>query len=349
MPIPHRPRRSSGKPPPSSPRSSLVCLTDTNALQYWNCCRNFVSAPGCTFAPEHITRDYDPGDFLARHQFHKTPPSTLLDLTTPPLISVYGAADAASYPELGQSRQPRRAVAIDCEMGTAFDGESELIRLSVVDYFTAEILLDSLVSPSVPMQHYNTRYSGVSRQDMEEARRKGKCIIGGVAAAREQLWRWVGPETVVIGHGVNNDLASLRWIHPLVIDSLLLATAARAEKEKREEEEEEERKKATDLAAAAALQQSGDLMYFDNLETSTKEEGSEGSGQAEKDKKQKRSPGGLSLKSLTLELLGRRIQVGRGGHDSLEDALAARDLVHWYVMKKCEGLRTQSEVAMGFW
>ncbi|KAF6828823.1 3'-5' exonuclease [Colletotrichum plurivorum] len=326
-------------------KAVLKCQHHTGRVirAHWNCCQSFVSAPGCTWAPEHLTRDYKPGDLLTRHQLHHTPLSTLLDLTPPPLISVYGAVEATSFTESGLPRHPRRAVAIDCEMGTASDGESELIRLSVVDFFTAEILLDSLVSPAVPMAHYNTRYSGVSRQDMEEARRRGACINGGVAGAREQVWRWVGPETVVVGHGVNNDFASLRWIHPLIIDSLLLASAAKAEKLKREEEEEEERKKAAVLAAAAALSQSGDLMSFDNLESSLNEEGSENSGQAEKDKQRKRSRGGLSLKALTLELLGRHIQVGRGGHDSLEDALAARDLVHWYVMEKMKEKRAQSE------
>ena len=41
-------------------------------------------------------------------------------------------------------------------MGTAFDGDSELIRLTLIDYFSGETLIDSLVYPDVAMLHFNT-------------------------------------------------------------------------------------------------------------------------------------------------------------------------------------------------
>lgn len=42
--------------------------------------------------------------------------------------------------------------------------------------------------------------------------------------------------------------------------------------------------------------------------------------------------GPLSRKGLVLRRLGRPIQMsGNKGHDSLEDAMASRDLVHWHV------------------
>ncbi|WYZ46768.1 hypothetical protein EsH8_IX_000993 [Colletotrichum jinshuiense] len=330
---------------PSKPVLKCQYHTGRVARMYWSCCRAFVSAPGCTYAPDHLTRAYTPGDLAARHQYHRTPAHALLDLSS---------TAAASPP----ARHPRRAVAIDCEMGTAYDGESELIRLTLVDYFTAEILLDSLVCPDVPMQHYNTRYSGVSRQDMDEARSKGKCIAGGLAAARAEVWRWVGPETVVVGHAVHNDLASLRWIHPLVVDSLILATAARAEREKREEEEaeeEERRKKAAAAAAVAVALQEGDLISFDELRVSTPADDEKNAGgDTAETERGKRKSGGLSLKALAAELLGRSIQKGKMGHDSLEDALAARDLVHWYVAQKCTELQAQTQGQgqvdiAGFW
>jgi hypothetical protein len=50
--------------------------------------------------------------------------------------------------------------------------------------------------------------------------------------------------------------------------------------------------------------------------------------------KKKRKGGDLSLKGLADTRLGRKIQLGDGktGHDSLEDAVAARDLVHWHIV-----------------
>jgi hypothetical protein len=46
-----------------------------------------------------------------------------------------------------------------------------------------------------------------------------------------------------------------------------------------------------------------------------------------------KSSGALSLKTLTMARCGRDIQkAGKRGHDSLEDAIAARDLAHWNIV-----------------
>jgi len=170
----------------------------------------------------------------------------------------------------------RKAVVIDCEMGTAASGDNELIRLTLIDYFSSDVLIDKLVWPDVQMLHMNTKWSGVTWKMMNEARNKRKCVFGW-KNARSLVWKFVSPETIVIGHGVQSDLTSLRWIHPRLIDTLIV------------------------------------------------ERGND-------DKKT-----GLSLKKLAEERLGRAIQQGRG-HDSLEDAIATRDLLHWNVLKLSGGL-----------
>lgn len=105
-------------------------------------------------------------------------------------------------------------------MGTAASGDPELIRVTLADYFSEELLLDILVQPDVPMQHLNPRYSGVSWPDLKKALRKGTCL-SGKAGARQAVWKHVGTDTIVVGHGVSNDLRPLRWIHTLVVDSSL--------------------------------------------------------------------------------------------------------------------------------
>ena len=107
-------------------------------------------------------------------------------------------------------------------MGTSTVNESELIRLTMVDFFSNEILVNNLVKPSVAMLHYNTKYSGVSRSDMVGAERSRTCMFGR-DAARQQLMRFVGPETTVIVHGGQNDFTALRWIHPRVVDTFIVA------------------------------------------------------------------------------------------------------------------------------
>ena len=165
----------------------------------------------------------------------------------------------------------RRAVALDCEMGITRTGESELIRVSLIDYFSGEVLLDSLVYPSVPMLHFNTKYSGVTRGMIEYARQRGHCIWGR-DQARQLLWRYINSDTIVVLHGGKGDLLALRWIHEAVIDTYMVESSRKDGCEKR------------------------------------------------------------SLKYLAEAVLGVAIQRG-AGHDSVEDAMACRGLVHWYVGK----------------
>jgi len=57
-----------------------------------------------------------------------------------------------------------------------------------------------------------------------------------------------------------------------------------------------------------------------------------------KKKKKPKGTGDLALKTLAKKLLKRDIQMGgRLGHDSLEDAVAARDVVH-FLISKLEGV-----------
>lgn len=203
------------------------------------------------------------------------------------------------------------AVVLDCEMGTACSGESELIRISMVDFFSGAILIDSLVYPNVPMAHYNTRFSGVTKRAMDEAHRKRDCIFGR-DAARQAVYKFVGPETVVVGHAGHQDLTSLRWIHTRIVDTLILETRKR-----RLEEDAALRKEWEEPGKDPCRKTEGDDK---NAESSPQE-------------------GGLSLKSLTLKRLDRVIQIKGRGHDSLEDALATRDLLHWHIAALPEGVR----------
>ena len=155
-------------------------------------------------------------------------------------------------------------------MGVSREGNSELIRLTAVDYFTGEVLIDSLVYPLVPMLHLNTRYSGIDNLMMQRARRNGQCIPGR-DTARMQLWKFVGPETILVLHGGKSDLMVLRWIHRRVIDTFLVESLR-----------------------PEPIQ-------------------------------------GRSLKNLADVILHTQIQKGNQGHDSLEDTLACRGLLHWYV------------------
>ncbi|KAJ4290018.1 hypothetical protein N0V88_006819 [Collariella sp. IMI 366227] len=282
-----------GKADDGPPKPQLRCNFHPGSVMYWawTCCDKNISAPPCAGKEDHDVPNLDRLELERRWQFHATP----------------------------SQAQPshRAAVAIDCEMGTAFDGDSELIRLTVIDYFTGETLIDSLVYPNIKMTHFNTRYSGITKGDMEQARRQRTCILGR-DAARKAVFNYVGPSTIVVGHGAQSDLSSLRWIHYRMVDSHMVEVAVRkAEQEKKEEEEKR-----------AVAEKWDD----DEIEKGKEEVDKPKEGPKEGQKRGKQHPDGTSLKALAMRRLGRVIQIGKKGHDSLEDALAARDLIHAHIM-----------------
>jgi DNA polymerase III epsilon subunit-like protein len=223
----------------------------------------------------------------------------------------------------------RVAAALDCEMGTAVSGDSELIRITLIDYFSNEILVDNLVDPDVPMQHLNTRYSGVSWPDLKNARRRGMCL-NGKAGARRAIWRYVDAGTIIVGHGVSNDMRALRWIHAPVVDSLVIESSRVKSKELKSE---------TETQVSENLQSTLKVPKGFGKHQSPHDESKavNGSLLGPEENKQKtvhlRRPGNLSLKTLAKSKLNREIQMnGKQGHDSLEDAIAARDLVHHSIL-----------------
>ncbi|KAK8067235.1 hypothetical protein PG997_013982 [Apiospora hydei] len=226
----------------------------------------------CKAMEVHDPRQYKPNELESNWRFHHTPPS--------------------------KSKLPARAaVVFDCEMGVTEEGESELIRVSVVDYFTSAVLLDSLVWPDAKMKDLNTPFSGVSWKALNDARRNKTCLFGR-EKARKAVWSLLGPDTVVIGHGANNDLNILRWIHPNIVDTLLVEQSLRDQEKESKEKDTKEK---------------------DQQDAETKPSGGGG--------------GSMSLKKLARERLDRAIQVKGKGHDSIEDSIATRDILHWHVSR----------------
>lgn len=180
----------------------------------------------------------------------------------------------------------RDVVTLDCEMGSPKVGtslDSVLIRISLVDFFTCQTLIDSLVAPDIDMQHYNTRYSGVTFAMMRNAVRRGEAIQG-LKAARELFMKYVDASTIIIMHGGQSDLKALRIIHPAhkIIDTYVLES------------------------------------YYPSKE----EQG------------QKKSLKDVCMRRCGIVVQDAKLANGRAaGHDSMEDALAAREIVCAWLKK----------------
>ncbi|KAI4924273.1 uncharacterized protein J4E92_007354 [Alternaria infectoria] len=150
---------------------------------------------------------------------------------------------------------------------------STLARISVIDYLTNEILIDTLVQPTESVTDWRTKYSGITRQAMATAVLKGKALRGS-AEAREELFKYVNSNTVLVGHALQHDLLALGIRHDRIVDSAILAAEAVGKGVKRR----------------------------------------------------------WGLKDLASQLLDIKIQGGdKVGHDSVEHACAAREVVLWCI------------------
>ncbi|KPM39062.1 RNA exonuclease 3 [Neonectria ditissima] len=189
----------------------------------YQCCGQDVGdSVGCFTGDHHVYKTTDPKRLASTLNFAETPENPLV------------ATD--------------RAVCFDCEMGYTVHG-MELIRLTATSWPTGEELLDVLVRPLGEILDLNSRYSGVWPEDMAQAspwssgddlkptksgdedgsedgelkpKKKKLKIVSSPEVARDLLFSLISPNTPLIGHGLENDLNSVRIVHPTLIDTVLL-------------------------------------------------------------------------------------------------------------------------------
>ncbi|KAI0383167.1 hypothetical protein F5Y04DRAFT_250768 [Hypomontagnella monticulosa] len=189
----------------------------------YRCCHQNVDddSGGCTTGRTHVFKATNVNRLASLLNFAQTPPNPNVP------------AD--------------RAVCFDCEMGYTTNG-LELIRITVLTWPDYKVLLDILVQPFGEVLDLNTRYSGVTPEDMVSAerwspgddpsptivsqadptkpsdrRQKSKLkIVPDPKAARDLFFSLISPTTPLIGHGLENDLNAARIIHPTCVDTILL-------------------------------------------------------------------------------------------------------------------------------
>lgn len=113
------------------------------------------------------------------------------------------------------------AAGIDCEMGYTSFGV-ELIRVTIVDWRTRKPVLDRTVYPYGEIIDLNTRFSGVhSLKDGLTSPDGTKYNTISFKEARELVFKYISSSTIIIGHGLENDLNALRLLHSRVVDTAL--------------------------------------------------------------------------------------------------------------------------------
>ena len=115
---------------------------------------------------------------------------------------------------LGPEPPARHVLALDCEMCQTAYG-LEVARVSVVDA-TGALLYDTTVLPTHPVTDHLTRYSGITAEILART-------TTTLADVRETLLaQYIFCSTVLVGHGLENDLAKLHIAHRRVVDTAVL-------------------------------------------------------------------------------------------------------------------------------
>ncbi|KAE8374577.1 ribonuclease H-like domain-containing protein [Aspergillus bertholletiae] len=127
-----------------------------------------------------------------------------------PILNLYGA---------------RRAVVIDCEMVQVARWQREVAFLSAVDFLTGEVLINNYVHPTKKVTDWTTGINGITPSAMAVAVARGQALDGW-QAARQELYKYIDAQTVLIGHALNHDLDVLGIYHSRVVDSAILASEA---------------------------------------------------------------------------------------------------------------------------
>lgn len=164
-------------------------IQSTDDLEvYLTCCKRSPSSCGCTTAKSHVWNGLYYGLNSRLKGFLRT------RFDTP--------------------REGTKIFGLDCEMCFTTKG-FELVKVALVDLLGNQVYY-SLVYPEHEVVDYNTRFSGVSEKDFKNSGAKN------FKKVQEEVLKLIQTDTIIIGHGLENDLRALKIIHYLVVDTSIV-------------------------------------------------------------------------------------------------------------------------------
>ncbi|XP_045158983.2 RNA exonuclease 1 homolog [Mercenaria mercenaria] len=152
----------------------------------YTCCQGDLAAEGCQVAKLHV---HETNKMENMSGYMKTIPCS------PPIDGDYGV------------------YALDCEMVYTTMGV-ELARVTVVGA-DQEPVYESFVLPDNPVVDFNTRFSGITDDDMEDVHTS----LRDVQAVLLSLFT---DKTILMGHSLESDLIALKLIHNTVVDTSIV-------------------------------------------------------------------------------------------------------------------------------
>lgn len=106
--------------------------------------------------------------------------------------------------------------ALDCEMCYTVAG-LEVTKVTVVA-MDGRLVYDTFVRPENEIVDYNTRFSGISAKDFQAG---SKRYVKSLRDVQNDLMGFISASTILIGHGLENDLRALKVLHYACVDTAL--------------------------------------------------------------------------------------------------------------------------------
>lgn len=103
--------------------------------------------------------------------------------------------------------------ALDCEMCYTTKG-LELTRVTIVDS-DCKTVYESLVKPLNPIIDYNTRFSGITKEQMDRT-------STSILQVQANILHLCNSNTILVGHSLESDMKALKIVHGTIIDTSVL-------------------------------------------------------------------------------------------------------------------------------
>lgn len=154
----------------------------------YECCSGKGNSKGCTEAKLHVWCGIHGGMNSLHDDFILTK-----QRKNPPADGNYGM------------------YSLDCEMCYTVRG-LELTKVTVVG-MDGRLVYDSFVKPDDEIVDYNTKFSGITAKDLKRNPTKS------LKEVQNDLMGFINADTILIGHGLENDLRALKLVHYIVVDT----------------------------------------------------------------------------------------------------------------------------------
>lgn len=176
------------------------CYDGPTLVNRWTCCSAMdEAAVGCTRHELHVWTGSVVGVNGPYRDFvHTRPRRAQAARSSTASASASGSASASVY-------------ALDCEMSYTGRG-LDVTKVSLVA-LNGQLVYEHYVRPDADIVDYNTRYSGVTAKDLKSAG------VKTLAEVQRDLLQLIDADTILIGHGLDNDLRALRLVHNTLIDT----------------------------------------------------------------------------------------------------------------------------------